>query len=1060
MMRHMKLKRCISFSLLTVGVFLGGVLAVAPRIQATAPNFIVTVYNEGVPVSGVWVCRYHSGVPSHFSNPFNVHWWCGFTTTVTFPTSHGDDWYGSYMFHGEGPRAGFAHNHDEHLMNFMYEKYGNVIEGTDLDCPDDFWEQEEHIYPPNKAWDDGRPTYVTQYCHYKEEDSAWTVREGNWGCRPWSNIIIVLDPRYDCGRPSLDSYCTTCELPDADIPDGVCYLGENPRDCGVFTNNAETRIVSFDCTPRCTNLYQSCTSDSDCCSNLCEDGICTETPVSSPTSIPTIAPSPSNTPIPSSVPTPLPTLTPTVAPTSPISDCDSGKECESCGAIESNTCAIGNGVRTCQYRAHSVESTCRVVSFEEACTVDACDPGFNCINDQCQQVNCNTKLDCGGSLCEATETNTCHKNNGTMQCFYTEYESPSGDVYNNCIPQEVNQVCTIDSCDLSSSCVQDCLNPPCPDATCSVDCQFSLDQTGGVCTNELVLGIDSGDDVDEGRITIDAFEGNEVVGCQTDWLGNPISYNLGDCPDTNTSGTVEWTASVRDSDGVCAQNSKTGVFELDIDDPVCPGGTISYAPAGKSSCPEQYALTYQVNTTTDEGCGATSLNYNTQIVRSDGETILPFADTYVSSPPNGVLDEGAFGGATYKFERSVQDGAGNVTTCTNDISIPLPSPYPTVHVQGTYYEDYGREEVKTCAGSMTVDPNALTIDIDVTGDDTNDLTVANKSIDATGYSFDLIFDNRRQDCVDPSQTFAIDARLSGYKSVQWRTSNQCGGTDYDEIVFTLPNDIPPAGDSIDLSLFFKLGQPWYKLSDTSFINMGTGRGNYIPSNVEPFDASDDDTSDPYMVVGNAGLIVSEQDISLGYVHDRYSQPNWINESYAVEPDNIRQQAQLFRDYAIARKKYQSVAGPADMTEDGFVYVLDAGGGVVNFASMPNITQSVILIQGDAVLGNGSSATFGNANKSIAIIVTNNLSIHPDVTTLYGIFVANSVDLAHGLPSGDYSREGLKIVGNIVVSDPIDLTRRWRDDNRKPSFLVKFDSKMYFDVLPLLVLREYEWRQLQ
>ncbi|MFS8159138.1 MAG: hypothetical protein ACMG6E_02785, partial [Candidatus Roizmanbacteria bacterium] len=109
---------------------------------------------------------------------------------------------------------------------------------------------------------------------------------------------------------------------------------------------------------------------------------------------------------------------------------------------------------------------------------------------------------------------------------------------------------------------------------------------------------------------------------------------------------------------------------------------------------------------------------------------------------------------------------------------------------------------------------------------------------------------------------------------------------------------------------------------------------------------------------------------------------------------------------------------------------------------------VLIVRGDLTISDSLSNLSDN---SVAFIVTGALNIQDAVQELYGIYASSTIDLASDI---DLSTNPLKIVGNLMVRDPTDLTSRQRSDENKPSLFVKIDKKPYIDLFALLGTRYY------
>jgi len=82
-----------------------------------------------------------------------------------------------------------------------------------------------------------------------------------------------------------------------------------------------------------------------------------------------------------------------------------------------------------------------------------------------------------------------------------------------------------------------------------------------------------------------------------------------------------------------------------------------------------------------------------------------------------------------------------------------------------------------------------------------------------------------------------------------------------------------------------------------------------------------------------------------------------------------------------------------------------------------------------------------------------LNIDPSMTELNGLFIANFVNFGN-------SASELKIVGNVISSNPANPLVRTRADSSRPSVFIVVRANMYLDLLPYFSIATYEWRQLR
>ena len=97
--------------------------------------------------------------------------------------------------------------------------------------------------------------------------------------------------------------------------------------------------------------------------------------------------------------------------------------------------------------------------------------------------------------------------------------------------------------------------------------------------------------------------------------------------------------------------------------------------------------------------------------------------------------------------------------------------------------------------------------------------------------------------------------------------------------------------------------------------------------------------------------------------------------------------------------------------------------------------------------------FNSTDKSIAILVRNNLTFTGVVQEAAGIFVANRID------TGVAADQGLKVRGNFISQLPMINGRTWAA-SQKPSLFIIQDPRYNIELLDLLSTSKYEYKQLQ
>jgi len=489
--------------------------------------------------------------------------------------------------------------------------------------------------------------------------------------------------------------------------------------------------------------------------------------------------------------------------------------------------------------------------------------------------------------------------------------------------------------------------------------------------------------------------------------------------------------------------------QIDTTAPNAPsGGTVTFAT--NPSCTDQYIPTYTWNTVAaDNGCsGMNATPYHAQGSTAIGFSPLIWADAWQAGTSQTAAASYAPGTSLYFKVRS-RDAFDTRSLFTSAITatVPLPTPYPTIHIEGSFTEKVSG----VCYSNITLDKNSFTF-APTTNPSTGVTTVCHAQSN-TRYECDITIDNSRGLCTVPTTTLTLNAAYPGYSEAIWRAGNACGNSAVD-ITAT-------AGDLVDRSniplfLTYSGGSGttgWFKLSQTSFNSRENGRQNYIPNTMSTFDASGDDSVavgvGKFFLAGtNPGTIVQNSPIVIGPSSTAYSANNWYTSSYS-HTDDITYQKYI--DYIKARKDSTALTSVP-----------------VSAASFP--TNGIYTISQDVTLDptwfdgknivlvlQGTRATFTSnfvpTGGSVAILASD-ISIDPAVTQINAILIAKNVS------TGDNSLgNGLKIKGNLISESALQLDRKQTDD-RKPSLLVIFDVQTYINVLPYLSTSTYDWRQIQ
>jgi len=240
--------------------------------------------------------------------------------------------------------------------------------------------------------------------------------------------------------------------------------------------------------------------------------------------------------------------------------------------------------------------------------------------------------------------------------------------------------------------------------------------------------------------------------------------------------------------------------------------------------------------------------------------------------------------------------------------------------------------------------------------------------------------------------------------------------------------------------------PWIKIRDSSFYSPAS-LTNIIPLSITAYD-SDDDAAQRYFIMTGSGSdpgLVSNSSTDTGTAD--VSSRKWktdYTQRVALAPG-------LFTQYIKSRKDYHTISDLSLINEDG-VYVWQVGIPFPEITSVPAKFNSynVLLIVSDTVSINMDNF---NPTKSIAIMAST-IDFSSTVSQATGIFIANDVSL------GITDDKGLKINGNLIVTQTGFTNSRQWSDMSKPSLFIVFKPSIYIDLLPYLSTASYQWSQIQ
>lgn len=567
---------------------------------------------------------------------------------------------------------------------------------------------------------------------------------------------------------------------------------------------------------------------------------------------------------------------------------------------------------------------------------------------------------------------------------------------------------------------------------------------------------------------VDTTAGANV--CMSGWLaGSPASWAACGA----STGSYEWGAQAGSSNTppFCSPSTLSTTRAIDIDKqaPTPPVG-VFLSPIPDASCLGKYKMTYSWSGGSDTGCaGLADLPYESE-VSEDWTDYAPVVSGWSTAQTASTSQTTtlSYGGGTQLYGRvRSRDKVDNISIWSTTaygvetITIPTPSPFPTIYIYGNYIEDTGTT-TPICSGNMTIDPSLLNINLNVSGPGVTPICTPHD----TWYECTITVDNINTPCATIDHSVALDGSYGTYEPGEWREQSTCDGDPVPTIMVTM-GPPPPGASPTPANIFFPYGSSsggWFKQKNTNFYNRKT-RVNTIPNAPLAFDATDDNIASPnnkYLIIGAAGSVLNGGSLSLGAnaVNEggqvSYSASNWSTSSYA---SSSLFSPSKFTDYAKSRKQYMTItnADLSEVTESGMYYLKDnitlstgnigafKDKNVVLFADTASITitNNIDNDNGDGlVLGTGSLG-----------LIANNIIISPSVSEVEAVIVGNNVSIGLG-------ETKLKIKGNLISLDGTFSVSRILNDARYPSLFVVFESKTYINLLPYLSISMYDWKQVQ
>jgi len=535
------------------------------------------------------------------------------------------------------------------------------------------------------------------------------------------------------------------------------------------------------------------------------------------------------------------------------------------------------------------------------------------------------------------------------------------------------------------------------------------------------------------------------------------SPNIAACAALGT-GTYSWTVQATYSGG-CAPSSLStvGSFDYDVTAPGVPAPVMTQN--SDPACWGKSIVGVTWSSVSDTGCaGLNTLPYKNQISTNSFTSFVDstFNNAWANPPvptPNKTITS-YLPGTILQTRVMSQDSKGNSSnwSATQSITIPVPTPYPTIHISGSYSENINN----VITNNMIIDKNSLTFNPVATFNPPIALNPSNNAgivtecainkTDST-YECTIEINNITGLCVSPNITFSLNASYPGYGSVDWRAGNDCTGAIENARNFTV-------GDNqIAFPLCFQYqgadvtGGGWFKLSQTSFNSRMSERLNYLPYGITKFDTTNDDSIATKNVnIGTAGNMIRNGGLIVGLPTAPYSSNDWYTSGY-IHTNDISYMKYI--DYIKARKDFSTITNTdlSGITESGIYYIKNAS--VVTLSASRFNGKNVVLIvdEADAQI----TSNFIPVNGSVAILAKN-IKIDQSVTEVDALLIAQTVDTGSG-------SSGLKIRGNLIDEAALTIGRT-QTDGSKPSLFVIFDPTIYMGVLPYLSTSTYDWRQIQ
>lgn len=250
-------------------------------------------------------------------------------------------------------------------------------------------------------------------------------------------------------------------------------------------------------------------------------------------------------------------------------------------------------------------------------------------------------------------------------------------------------------------------------------------------------------------------------------------------------------------------------------------------------------------------------------------------------------------------------------------------------------------------------------------------------------------------------------------------------------------------------------RPWYKLNNSS-LHKKSNLNIYVPASSTHFDSTD--TADGFFITGNAGVTSAHGIISIDTPSGHMSASNLRISTAYTAAGHIN--PSTFLTYAQGNKKVRTITSLSQIvsgSDEIFVLTTASGGWLETHSGnrLPAGTY-VLIINGNLRFRN-DAYTVGNPGSNIGLLVTGQVQVHSSYSEINAILVGDSFNLSYDT---NLSTTPLKIRGNIISSNAVDIETRQRTDMSKPSFYVQFDPSTYINLLPLLSTTHLEGRVIQ